>query len=87
MGDRWSEEVRPGDAPKDLAFGAGRDAGAEERGRSAIDCAVTTTGHLVQRTKSEASARESRIHLGDSEGKNRFGAPASTFDPFDLRAQ
>jgi hypothetical protein len=41
----------------------------------------------MQRAEREAAARESRIYLGDPEGKNRSGAPASAFDLFDLRAQ
>lgn len=84
--DCRSEEVRPRNAPEDLAFGAGGDAGAEERGRGAIDCAVTAAGHLMQRATREATAGESRVQLGNSERKNRLHTPASAFDLLDLRA-
>ncbi len=87
LGDRGSEEVRARDAPEDLALGAGGDACTEERGRSAIDCAIAAASYLMQRATREAPAGKSRVELGNSERKNRLHAPASAFDLLDLRAQ
>lgn len=41
----------------------------------------------MKRAERETAAGESRVHLGDSERKDRGGAPASAFDLLDLRAQ
>lgn len=87
LSDGLGEQVGTRDAPKDLALGAGSEARAEGRSRSAIDGAIAATGYLMQRAERETAAGESRVHLGDSERKNRFGAPASAFDLLDLSAQ
>jgi len=41
----------------------------------------------MKRTERKSAAGESRVHLGNPEGENRFRAPGLAFDPFDLRAQ
>lgn len=65
----------------------GAKACAERRRCGAIDGAVTTAGYFMQCAEGQATARESRVYLGDSEWKDRFGAPAPAFDLLDLRAQ
>lgn len=87
LGDRWRKKIRTGDAPQDLAFRAGDNAGAEQCGSGTIDCAVAAAGHFMQRAESKAAAGQSRVDFDDSEGKHRSGAPGSAFDLFDLRAQ
>ena len=87
LGDGRCEQVGARDAPKDFALCAGGDARTEGSCCGTVDGPVTTAGYFMQRAESKAAARESRVHLGDSERKNRFGAPASAFDLLDLRAQ
>lgn len=87
LGDGRCEQVGARDAPKDLALGAGGKACAERRRGGAIDGAVTTAGYFMQSAEGQATARESRVYLGDSEWKDRFRAPAPAFDLLDLRAQ
>ena len=55
--------------------------------RRPVDRAVAAAGDLVQRTEREAAARESRVHVGKSEGQYRCGAPMPTFNTADLGAQ
>lgn len=87
LGDGRCEQVCARDAPKDLAFGAGGKACAERRRCGPVYGAVTTAGYFMQRAEGEATARESRVYIGNSEWKDRFGAPAPAFDLLDLRAQ
>lgn len=87
LGDRGCEKIGARDAPQDLALGAGRYAGAEKRRSRAINRAVSAACDFMQSAKRETATGESGIHFGDSKGKHRLGAPASAFDPFDLRAQ
>lgn len=55
--DRRREQVRPRDAPQDLALGAGGDACAEQRCRRTIDGAVTAASDFMQRAKRETPSR------------------------------
>ncbi len=87
LGQSRSEQIRSGDDPEDLAPCAGGDTGRKKCSGRAVDRAVTAPGDLVQRAERQAPAGESRVHLGDSERKYRFYAPASAFDLLDLRAQ
>lgn len=87
LSERRCEKIWSGDNPEDFASGAGRDPSRKKRRRCAVDRAVTAAGDFVQRAERQAPARESRVHLGDSERKYRFHAPASAFDLLDLRAQ
>ena len=59
LGDGGSEQVRPRDAPQDLALGAGSEACAEGRSRRTIDSAVAAARYFMQRAKCEAPAGES----------------------------
>ncbi len=87
LGQRRGEEVGTCDAPKNLALGARGNTRCKERGGRAVDCAVTAAGDLVQGSQRQSLAGESRVHVGDSEWKHRFHAPASAFDLLDLCAQ
>lgn len=85
--ERRGEEIGPGDAPEHLALGAHSDPGCEQRGGRAVYGAVASARDLMKRASRQPSARESRIHLGDPEGKHRFCTPISAFDLRDLCAQ
>jgi len=87
LGQRRSEKVGTCEAPQHFALGARSNPGGEERGGGTVYRAVTAARDLVQRAERQAFAGESRIHLGNSEGKHRFHALASAFDLFDLHAQ
>lgn len=87
LGERRREQIRPRDAPQDLALGAGDDARCEQGRRGAIDRAVSAACYFVQSAEWETAARESRVQLGNAEWQNRCGAPVSTFDLVDLGAQ
>ena len=83
----WREEVRSRDVLEHLAPDAGGDAGREEHGRGAVDCAVSSAGDLMQRATREPAARKPRVHSGDTEGQHRCGALVPAFDLPDLDAQ
>jgi len=55
--ESWSKQVRPGDAPEDLALNAGRNSGREESGRCIIDRTIVAASDLMQRTEGEAPTR------------------------------
>lgn len=55
LGQRWSEQVRPGDDPEHLASGPGRYTAGKKRCSGSIDRAVTPTGDFVERTDSQAA--------------------------------
>ncbi|SNS94694.1 hypothetical protein SAMN06295955_10863 [Sphingopyxis indica] len=50
LGERWREQIRPGHAPKNLAFAACGYSCRKERCRRAINRAIAATGDLVKRT-------------------------------------
>ncbi|MCP8893326.1 hypothetical protein KYK29_00155 [Shinella daejeonensis] len=81
------EEIRPSDAPQDFAGRPGRYASREQSSGGAVDSAVSAASDFMKSPPRQASARESRVYVGDPEGEHRFRAPALAFDPFDLRAQ
>ncbi|CAM3089243.1 hypothetical protein SPZE110945_05010 [Sphingomonas zeae] len=85
--DRWSEQIGPGDTPQNLTLGAGGDPRTEKRSGGSVDCAIAAAGYFMQRAEGEPFAWQTRVHRGNPEGENRFGAPAAAFDLFDLRAQ
>gem|GEM_PF-6701521 len=70
-----------------LTMEPGPDTGGKQSSGSAIDRAISPTGNFMKRTERKSAAGESRVHLGNPEGENRFRAPGLAFDPFDLRAQ
>ena len=65
--ERRREQILPSDAPQDLAFGARRDAGGEQRGRSTIDGGVATSRHFVQRPKCQPAAGQAAVDGLDAE--------------------
>ena len=67
LGQGRREQVLPGDAPQDLAFGPRRDAGGEQRCRCAVDGGVAAAGDLVQRPKRQPAAREPAVDGLDAE--------------------
>lgn len=87
LSDRRREEIWTSDAPEDLALGSSRDARAEQSCRRPIDRAIPAPCDLMQGAKRQPATGESRVDVGNPKRENRFGAPASAFDLFDLRAQ
>lgn len=57
LGQRWSEQVRPGDDPEHLASRPGGYSASKERCSGSIDRAVTPAGDFVERTESQAAGR------------------------------
>jgi len=63
------EQVRPHQAPNDLASCPRRDAGDKERSRSTIDDARSAASELMHRTMGKSPARQYGIDLRHTEGK------------------
>lgn len=55
LGQRWSEQVRPGDDPEHLASRPGGYSTGKEGSSGSIDCAITPAGDFVERTESQAA--------------------------------
>ena len=72
---RGSEQILPRKAPQHLALGAGRDAGGEQRGRRAIDRAISSPGNFMQGTKRKSALGQMFVDLLDAEGQD--GPPPS----------
>jgi len=80
---RRREQVWPRDAPQHLALGPRRHASREERGRSAVDCAIAASRHFVESAERQPAAGKAGVEIDDSEGKHRFGAAAVAFKAGD----
>lgn len=68
------EQVLPGNAPKDLAFGPRRDAGCEQSCSGPVDGGVAAACDFVQRAERQASTRQSCIDGLDAKREDRAGA-------------
>ena len=87
LGESRRKEIRPGEAPENLAVRACRDPGGEERRSSAIDGTVATASHLMKRPMGQPAAGEARVHGGKAERQHASNVPVATFDLADLHAQ
>lgn len=58
LGQRRSEQVRPGDDPEHLASRPGGDSTGKERCSGSIDRAVTPAGDFVERAESQTAGRQ-----------------------------
>ena len=87
LGQRRREQVLPGDAPQHLALGPRRDAGGEQRGRSAIDGGVAAARDLVQRPKRQPAARKPAVDGLDPERQYRSGAQRRSLKALNLLAK
>ena len=63
------EQVRPRQAPNDLASCARRNAGGKERRGSSVDDARSAASELMHRTMGKSPARQYGIDLRHTEGK------------------
>ena len=85
--ERRREEIRACDTPQDLARRPRGDAAGEQGGGRTVDGTKSAARNFMKSATRQASARESRVDLGNSERKHRFRAQGSTLDLLDLRAQ
>ncbi|SEM11329.1 hypothetical protein SAMN04487976_11993 [Xaviernesmea oryzae] len=83
LGQGRRKKIRLGDAPENLAARAGRNAGREQGAGRAIDRAVATAGHLMQRPQRQTTARKPVVDLSKAEGQHLANATSSPLDPFD----
>ena len=81
------EEVLPGDAPKNLPACPRRDSGREERRGGAMDCAVATARHLMQRAERQPPSRQAPVDLFDAERQDLAAARSASFKALDALAQ
>jgi len=58
LGQRWSEQVWPGDDPEHLASRPGGYSAGKQRRSGSVDRTVTPAGDFVKRTKSQAAGRQ-----------------------------
>lgn len=87
LGQSGCEQVRAGDAPEHLPFGAGRNTACKQRRRRPVDCAVPAAGNLVQCPDCQATSRQARVYLSDPEWEHWSDTPTAPFDLLDLCAQ
>ena len=87
LGQCRREQILPGDAPQDLAFGPRRDAGGEQGGRSAVDGGVATAGDLVQRPERQPAARKPAVDGLDAERQHGPGAQRHALKALNLLAK
>src|SRR3546814_13046898 len=81
LGQRRSKEVGTCEAPQPLALGARGNPGGDERGRRAVDRAVTDTRDLVQRAEPTAFAGASGITPRTSTWQHRLPKLTSALQP------
>jgi hypothetical protein len=85
--DGWSKQILPDDAPQYLAFGSCGNPGRKQRSGGAVDRAIATASHLMQRTQAQAAARQAGVYLRQPKRQNRQCAAIAGFDPPDFFAQ
>lgn len=87
LGQRWGEEILPGDAPEHLAPGACCNAGGEERRGGPIDRPVAASCHLMQRPERQSASRQHLVDTGNAERKHRTMARRPAFEARDSLAK
>ena len=81
------EQVRARQAPNDRSRCPGRDAGGEERGRSAIDRAGAATRDFMQCAVGEPAAGQGRVDLRHLKREDGSGMRRTTFKLADALAK
>ncbi|MBB4443476.1 hypothetical protein GGE15_006778 [Rhizobium esperanzae] len=81
------KQIRPCQAPKDVALCARNNPGDKQRGGCAMHRIATTTSHFVQGTASQPTARKLCVDLGYSERQHLALARSSAFKPPDAVLQ
>ncbi len=84
LGKCRRKQILPGDAPQDLAFGPGRDAGGEQGGCRAVDCSIATSRHFVQGPERQATARKATVDRLDAERQYGPGARLGALKALNL---
>ncbi len=87
LGQRREKQIRARQAPDNRSRRSSRDAGGEERGRSAIDRAGAATRDFMERAIGQAAAGQGRVDLRHVKREDGSGMRRTTFKLADALAK
>ncbi len=87
LGQRRREQILPGDAPQDLAFGSSGDAGGEQGRRRAVDGGIATSRHFVQRPERQTATGKAAVDVIEAKRKYRSRTQGRALKALNLFAE